>query len=506
MPHFPYRAGNYVLFAELGAGTLGTTYIGREAAQARGGFKPLAIRVLDPLLCQRAEVVRMFLDEQRAAALLQHPRVAPVHEVGALPDGSYFVASEYVHGVPLREVMTNPQAQLQVSQAVHIAMQLCDALHYAHERMDLTGKPLEIIHGQISPETVLVGFDGNIKIIEFGCLRTRNATVASVSLPQKLQKRTAFMAPELRAQLQQPDISGLDRRADVYSVGAMLYELLTGSPPPVDDHEDTGPTPQREIPKELAPVLKKAMAKKRDDRYATALAMRLALSTAASSLMGETSVATILARNMTIAFRPRLTAFQEQIDVWKKFEPDMLPVSNEPPPSSAGQGIRPTTGGVSAFQSQRLATNQSRLGTGSANLQSTGTSGNTGRRLTTSAGQRAGGSTSRPDEQPIFKKPLFLALLGLGVAAILVALVVTISRGDTQPWALYIDSQPRGAEIRIDGKVVGNTPQRISSSTPPTPQRVEILKPGFQPFAKTVTPQPGNTEAIDVQLQPAPGQ
>ena len=76
------------------------------------GFKPLAIRILDPHMTQRPEVVRMFLDEQRAAAVLQHPRVANVHEVGAMPDGSYFVAGEYVHGIPLREVMRSPQAQL----------------------------------------------------------------------------------------------------------------------------------------------------------------------------------------------------------------------------------------------------------------------------------------------------------------------------------------------------------------------------------------------------------
>ncbi len=160
MPHFPYRAGSYILFAELGTGTLGTTYIGREAAQSKMAFKPLAVRILDAHLSQRPEAVRMFLDEQRAAALLQHPRIAAVHEVGAMPDGSYFVACEYVHGVPLREVMRSTQAQLAAAHAVHIAMQLCDGLHYAHERYDVTGKPLEIVHGQISSDAVLLGFDG----------------------------------------------------------------------------------------------------------------------------------------------------------------------------------------------------------------------------------------------------------------------------------------------------------------------------------------------------------
>jgi serine/threonine-protein kinase len=460
-------------------------------------FKPLAVRILDTHLSQRPDVVRMFLDEQRAAAVLQHPRIAAVHEVGAMPDGSYFVACEYVHGVPLREVMRSPQAQLSASNAVHISMQLCDALHYAHERYDVTGKPLEIVHGQISSDAVLIGFDGNIKLIEFGCLRTRNATVSNVSVPTKLQRRTSYMSPELRAQAQSTAAPVLDRRADIYSVGVLLWEMLTGETLTTDDNDEPPPPPSQkhDSPPELDAIVKKALAKNKEDRYPTALALRLALSQTAAQIFGESSVTTILARNMTVAFRQRLVAFQEQLDVWRKFEPEVLP--NEPMPAAAPPVWRanPTTGGpASAYQSQRLSTHQSQrlhVGGMSPVANSANRHDSTGGRLRHSG-----------DISPIYKKPLFFALLLLGVVTVIVALVVTLTRDHSSPWAIYVDSQPRGAEIRIDGKIVGNTPQRISNTAPPSAQKLEVMKKGFRSEVREVLPQAGETVHIEIELKP----
>ncbi len=506
MPHFPYRAGNYILFAELGTGTLGTTYIGREAAQARSGFKPLAIRILDPHMTQRPEVVRMFLDEQRAAAVLQHARIANVHEVGAMPDGSYFVAGEYVHGIPLREVMRSQQAQLSPAHAVHIAMQLCDALHYSHERYDVTGKPMDIVHGQITSDAVLIGFDGNAKIIEFGCLRTRNATVTNVSIPARLQRRTPYMAPELRAQVQANALPQIDRRADIYSVGAVLWEMITGESLSAEDGDEPPPPPssKREVTAELDAIVKKALQTKKEDRYPTALAMRLALSTAAQSLFGESSVATILARNMTVAFRQRKEAFQEQIDLWKKFEPDTLPVSNEPlVPSTPANWRNPamTTGVSNAYQSQRMHT-----GTGGSqrvNVQSVSlgvNSGGTGVRSDSMNGRNSGSMAG--EEQSLLKKPLFLAMLGVGVLALLIAVVVLVIRPSNVEWSIVIDSSPRGAEIRIDGRTIGNTPHRLARTSVPTPQRIEIVRKNYRPYVREVSPQPGGTVRVEAELEP----
>lgn len=512
MPHFPCRVGNYVLFAELGTGTLGTTYIGREAAGPRGAFKPLAIRILEGSLSQRPEAVRIFLDEQRAAALLQHPRIAVVHEVGAMPDGSYFVSGEYVHGVALRDVIKTQQAQLSAGHAVHLAMQLCDALHYAHERHDVTGKPLEIVHGQLSSDAVIVGFDGNAKIIEFGCLRTRNITVANVSIPAKLQRRTPYMAPELRVQVHSGGAPVIDRRADVYSVGALLWEMLTGESLTADDAEDPPPPSsrgdgKREVPPEIDAIVKKAMSTKKDDRFPTALSMRLALSNASKSLFGETSQATVLARNMTLAFRQRKEAFQSQQEVWKKFDPDTLPPSTEPLTNvgTTQPGWRTASQNVGAFQSQSLRTGggSQRINVASVSLQTGTGSANT---RVDSSRMRTGGPASEPPPEeapPFFKNPLFLGGIGVGVLAIVVAVVVLLIKPGNQPWSVTIDSNPRGAEILMNEQSVGTTPQRISRPLP-EPVKIEIRKTNYIPYIEKKTPQSGENWQIDAQLQPLP--
>ena len=163
MPQFPFRAGSYVLFAEIGAGTLGTVYIGCEVAEGQVGWQPLAVRILDASISQRPDAVRLFLDEQRNAALLQHQSIAWLHDAGVLPDGSPFMASEFVFGVPLRELIRSQQVgMLTLQQAVYLVREACEALHYAHERYDMTGQTIEVVHGQFSADNLLVDMEGKI--------------------------------------------------------------------------------------------------------------------------------------------------------------------------------------------------------------------------------------------------------------------------------------------------------------------------------------------------------
>lgn len=519
MAQFPHRAGNYILFAELGAGTFGASYIGRTIGQGgqRGVFKPLALRILDPQLSSRTDLIRQFLDEQRAAALLQHPRIAAVQEVGVMPDGSYFLACEYVHGVPLRDVLRAAGGALTAAQSVHIAMQLCDALHYAHERLDLSGKPLRIIHGQLTPDAVIVGFDGNAKVLEFGLLRTREAATATI--PAALQRRTAFMAPELRAQqpLRGAPV-GLDRRADVYSVGAILWEMLTGETL-VPGEDGAPPASPATVDAGLDAIVLKALARNPAERFASAQALRLALTGVAAnvSIEGGGSVAMGLARNLTVTFRGRMTAFQEQLDLWRKFEDDALPdaglyAEGRAPATGGSVNVRRTGSGLPSGmamlqpgQPPGTTTGNQRQVSGSvaAVLSLPGTASGTG--------QSTGGGAAR---SPSYAGPglsarlpggkVFLGLLALALTGLLVAIVLLL-RGQ-HPDAestLIVDSQPRGAEIRVDGKVVGRTPHRMPDLRVPRVQ-IEVRKEGYRGYQQTVTLQPGKTLTVEADLEPEP--
>ncbi|HNI58619.1 MAG TPA: serine/threonine-protein kinase [Pseudomonadota bacterium] len=508
MPQFPFRAGSYVLFAEIGAGTLGTVYIGCEVAEGQVGWQPLAVRILDASISQRPDAVRLFLDEQRNAALLQHQSIAWLHDAGVLPDGSPFMASEFVFGVPLRELIRSQQVgMLTLQQAVYLVREACEALHYAHERYDMTGQTIEVVHGQFSADNLLVDMEGKIKIVDFGSLGTRNATVTNVAVPARLQRRMAYMAPELRAQIQGGHLPNIDRTADIYSLGALLWELLSGETLPVPENDDPPPIPatKRSTPMQLTKVVLKAMSPRREDRYPTALAMRRALESEAAALMqGEVPAASI-GQIVANTLGHRIEGWQSHVLRWQQLDLSQVPELDEPLTSAHATAQGPwrsgntSVGGPSAYISQRVPTSISQR----LNLQSGGqlVGGNTSIRVDLS--QRT--QVDRGDaDVPLHKRPLFLGLLIAGLLAIAIAVIVRVSRSSSEQWSVYIDSDPRGAEIRVNGQAQGNTPKRIVRSGQPGQLNIELSKDGFETSRALLTPQPGESPRLEVKLRELP--
>ncbi len=508
MPQFPFRAGSYVLFAEIGAGTLGTVYIGCELTEGQTGWQPLAVRILDGSISQRPDAVRLFLDEQRNAALLQHQSISWLHDAGVLPDGSPFMACEFVFGVPLREVLRSQQVgMLSLQQAIYLCREACDALHYAHERYDMTGQTIEVVHGQFSADSLLVDMEGKIKLIDFGCLGTRNATVTNVAVPARLQRRMSYMAPELRAQVQAGMVPNIDRTADIYSLGALLWELLSGETLPVPENDDPPPIPgtKRSIPMQLTKVVLKAMSPRREERYPTALALRRALESEAAAVMQGASPAASLGQIIATTLGHRIEGWQSHVLRWQQVDLLQVPELTEPlssiPATAQGPWRSGNTnvGGQNAYISQRVPTSISQR----LNLQS--------------GGQLVGGSTSiRVDlsqrtqvaqgSEPtsLLRKPLFLGLLVIGILSIAIAAIVRISRSGSEQWSVYIDSDPRGAQIRVNGQVQGNTPKRIVRSGQPEQLNIEIVKEGFEASRALLVPQPGQSPRIEVKLRELP--
>jgi serine/threonine-protein kinase len=508
MPQFPFRAGTYVLFAEIGAGTLGTVYIGCELTEGQSGWQPLAVRILDGSISQRPDAVRLFLDEQRSAALLQHQNIAWLHDAGVLPDGSPFMASEFVFGVPLRELLRVPQVgMLSLQQAVYVVREACDALHYAHERYDMTGQTVEVVHGQFSADSLLVDMEGKVKVVDFGCLGTRNATVTNVAVPAKLQRRMSYMAPELRAQVEAGMIPNIDRTADIYSLGALLWELLSGETLPVPESDDPPPIPgtKRSIPMQLTKVVLKAMSPRREDRYPTALALRRALESEAAALLQGADPAPSLGQIVATSLGHRIEGWQSHVLRWQQVDLLQVPELQEPLTSAPATSQGPwrsgssNVGQTSAYTSQRVPTSISQR----LNLQSGGqmVGGNTSIRVDLSQRTQV---AQGPDDQSLLRRPLFLGLLVVGILTVIVAAVVRLSRSGSEQWSVYIDSDPRGAEIRVNGQPQGNTPKRIVKSGQPEPLNIEIVKDGYEASRALVVPQPGQSPRIEVKLRELP--
>jgi serine/threonine-protein kinase len=210
----------YELVAEIASGGMATVFLARLSGV--GGFQRFfAIKRLHPHLASEKEFVDMFLDEARLAAGIHHPNVVPILEVGASPRG-YYLVMEYIEGDTLARLLaraTSSGSPLPPKIALRIVLDMLTGLHAAHELHDDMGRPTELVHRDVSPQNMLVGVDGVCRITDFGVARA--VTRLSGTRVGQLKGKIAYMAPE-----QAMGLSDIDRRADVFAAGIVLWEVL----------------------------------------------------------------------------------------------------------------------------------------------------------------------------------------------------------------------------------------------------------------------------------------
>lgn len=216
------QLGNkYILLDLLGIGGMAEVYRCKLVGQQ--GFEKII--VLKKLLSEAAkdkELVTNFIDEARLAALLQHENIGHVYDFGEI-DGNYFIAMEYLFGKDLFNIVQRAKEKDQsvdVEPALFITAKICEGMGYAHSLKDLHGRPLNIIHRDLSPHNVFVTYDGKVKIIDFGVARAElfdNRTRAGV-----VKGKISYMSPE------QLTDKSVDMRSDIFSIGILLYEMLSG--------------------------------------------------------------------------------------------------------------------------------------------------------------------------------------------------------------------------------------------------------------------------------------
>ena len=271
--------GAYEIVAELKSGGMANLYLGRRQGPA-GFSRHVVIKAVKAHLASHTDFIRMFLDEGRIAARIQHPNVVRIEELGE-ENGLYYLVMEYVHGAALSELLAGlagMERRVTPDAAVAIIANAAAGLHAAHETLDERGEPLHVVHRDVSPQNILVGALGEVKIIDFGIAKARNrlhVTDASGGLKGKLR----YMAPE---QLMR---TGIDRRADIYALAVVLWEMLTmrrlfegkndgevitriqqGQYPPPGAFAD--------CPHELDIVIMDALSRNPDDRPSTAREFR----------------------------------------------------------------------------------------------------------------------------------------------------------------------------------------------------------------------------------------
>lgn len=269
----PKRFGKYILQEKIATGGMAELY--KAKITGFGGFEKLiAIKKILPHLLAERELVISFVEEAKLAALLHHENIMQVYDFGQM-EGSYFIAMEYLDGRDLRAVSNTAIAQktpLSIPLCCYIVSSVCSGLDYAHNLKDSDGAPLNIVHRDISPHNIFITYEGQIKIVDFGI-----ATVAGKdSTTQKgtIKGKVSYMSPE------QAEGKKLDLRSDLFSVGILLYELITrermfpGDPfgvlARVRRAEFVPPeTVCPDLPESLVRILKSSLARDPDQRYQT---------------------------------------------------------------------------------------------------------------------------------------------------------------------------------------------------------------------------------------------
>src|SRR5262245_18677964 len=272
----PTPFGKYYLLERINVGGMAEVF--RAKAFGVEGFERLvAVKRILPNIAEDKEFIRMFIEEAKLAVQLNHANIAQIFDLGVV-DGSYYIALEHVHGRDLRAMFDRCRElgePMPVSQACFVVMKVCEGLDYAHNKRDQAGRELHLVHRDVSPQNVLVSFEGEVKLIDFGIAKA--AGKGSKTQAGILKGKFGYMSPE--------QVRGIpvDRRSDVFSCGIVLYELLTGERLFVGESDFSTlekvrnveilppSTYNRRIPDELERIVLKALAKDPEDRYHNAI-------------------------------------------------------------------------------------------------------------------------------------------------------------------------------------------------------------------------------------------
>jgi serine/threonine protein kinase len=278
-PSGPSRLGKYELIARIGKGGMAQVYLARQRGPANFE-KVVVVKTIHPHLAEKESFIEMLLDEARIAALLKHPCVVDIYDLG-LEDDTYFIAMEYLSGEPLLSVLRAGRVKnrpIDIHGTARIISDVADGLHAAHELRDNAGHHLELVHRDVTPGNVVVLYNGQVKIVDFGIAKARGR-LASETDARKLKGKLGYVSPEqIRGE-------NSDRRADIFALGVVMWEALTyrrlfrGNNPGtvlaaiVKEKLQPPSSVRREVPAALDAICMRALARKPDDRYPTAQEM-----------------------------------------------------------------------------------------------------------------------------------------------------------------------------------------------------------------------------------------
>jgi eukaryotic-like serine/threonine-protein kinase len=491
-PLFVDQLGKYFLVAELARGGMGIVYL--AAARGPAGFSKLfVVKELKSEDVPTQKQVRAFLEEARLAARLSHPNIVQTNEVAS--DGDrHFMVMEYLDGQPLSRLnkrmrVAEETPSLELS---HIVVEALAGLHSAHELQNHDGQSLNVVHRDISPQNIFVTYDGQVKVMDFGIAKTTESSNQTAT--GLLKGKLAFMAPEQVRSLP------LDRRADIFSMGCVLFELLAGKrlwsmkndieivaaciANSVPDPRDIEPS----FPEPLAAVVRKATQADREKRYSTALEMQEDLERTLSMMNVPGFNPRETGRKLAASFQNDRARIKAVIDAQVKrlsstrnptLAIPMLQLSQRPPsdltPSHVSEGAR------SSEYPEPLHT--------------------------LSHHPKAHVSQLDEPQRTRLSPRLVIAAAILGILALGLGVYALSARSSDQSAERFskrfrLETVPPGARVTLQGTLLGQTP--LEDNLSPGEHVLEVSRDGFERETLRLNLEPDRVEIkfVNIALRP----
>lgn len=273
------KYGKYTLIDRIAVGGMAEIFLGRQAG-LEGFEKTIVIKRIRPHLSKQQSFINMFLNEAKLAAQLNHPNIVQIYDLGKIGE-TYFIAMEYIFGRDMRRVIPKADSMgipFPMVYALKIVSSVCEGLYFAHQKGDIYGNPLNIVHRDVTPENIFVSFDGTVKVLDFGIAKAANQIEQTRA--GEIKGKLSYMSPEQVVGKQ------LDARSDIFSLGVVLYEWITGLKlftgenevailKSISDGKIYAPSYfKADVPEAVERILMKALEKDREKRYQSAWEMQ----------------------------------------------------------------------------------------------------------------------------------------------------------------------------------------------------------------------------------------
>ena len=477
----PHLFGKFYLLQRLAVGGMAEIY--RARVPGAGGFeKELVVKRILPARSQDEGFIKMLVNEAKLTVQLTHSNIAQVYECGRI-DGNYFISMELVNGVSMKEMMQIFGRAGQVispEQAIFVVLQLLTGLDYAHRKTDGQGRPLEIVHCDVSPDNTLISWEGEIKLLDFGIARA--ATGLSNYKEGMLMGKLGYVAPE-QASIEHR----WDHRVDLFAAGIILYELLTKQKPfPRATDVDSLVTSRRarvvpptsidpRLPKDLDAILGRALAYDPQNRFPDARSFADALVDALFPTP-ISSIQDLLGTQMKAVFaekiaRQRAARAHDQLI--------MKVLANAAERQAQAQYERLSAPALTPAPPPEESPFESHIAPMPSELP------------TTEPARRASPRAARP--RTVVRQGVRLSTAILVGILVAVAGAVGLHFGEIwyRPGLLVVTSEPPGAEVTLDGARVGSTPALVEGVWLSRPHELILRTPRSKPSTLSLEPVPG---------------